>query len=69
MKIRLHLQNKSSDLSVKYVNVNTMTVALLGKDIEDKMKSELHTVSPLTTRVRRTIPLHSEKEIQWNKLE
>jgi len=44
-------------------------VVLLGKDIEDKMKSELHTVSPLTTRVRRIILLLSEKEIQWNKLE
>ena len=46
-----------------------MTVVQLEKDIEDKMRSELHTVSPLTTRARRIIPLHSEKEIQWNKLE
>ena len=45
-----------------------MTAVQLGKDIGDKMKSELRTVSPLTTRVKRTIPLHSEKEIQWNKL-
>ena len=46
-----------------------MIVVRLGKDIGDRTKSELHTVSPLTTRVKRTIPLHSEKEIQWNKLE
>ena len=46
-----------------------MTVVQLEKDIEDKMKSELHTVSPLTTIARKTILLLSEKEIQWNKLE
>ena len=46
-----------------------MTVVQLEKDIEDKMKSELHTVSQLTTRVKRIILLLSEKEIQWNKLE
>lgn len=46
-----------------------MTAVQLEKDIEDKMKSELHTVSPLTTKVRMIILLLSEKEIQWNKLE
>ena len=46
-----------------------MTVVQLEKDIEGKMKSEPHTVSPLTTKVRMIILLLSEKEIQWNKLE
>ena len=46
-----------------------MIVELLEKDIEDKMKSELLTVSLLISRVKRMELLRSEIETLWNKSE
>ena len=46
-----------------------MTAELLEKDIEDKMKSELLTVSLLISRVKKIGQLPLEIEILWNKSE
>ena len=46
-----------------------MTAELLEKDIEDKMKSELLTVSPSISRVRKMERLLLEIETLWNKSE
>ena len=49
--------------------MNTMIAELLEKDIEDKMKSELLTVSLLISRVKKMEQLPLETEILWNKSE
>ena len=46
-----------------------MTAELLEKDIEDKTKSELLTVSLLISRVKKIGQLPLETEILWNKSE
>ena len=46
-----------------------MIAELLEKDIEDKMKSELLTVSLLISRVKKMEQLPLEIEILWNKSE
>ena len=46
-----------------------MIAELLEKDIEDKMKSELLTVSLLISRVKKMGQLPLEIEILWNKSE
>ena len=46
-----------------------MIAELLEKDIEDKMKSELLTVSLLISRVKKMEQLRLEIEILWNKSE
>ena len=46
-----------------------MIVELLEKDIEDKMKSELLTVSLLISRVKKMEPLPLEIETLWSKSE
>ena len=46
-----------------------MTAELSEKDIEDKMKSELLTVSLLISRVKKMKRLRSEIETLWSKSE
>ena len=46
-----------------------MIAELLEKDIEDKMKSELLTVSLLISKVKKMGQLPLEIEILWNKSE
>lgn len=46
-----------------------MIAELLEKDIEDKMKSELLTVSLLISRVKKMKRLRSEIETLWSKSE
>ena len=46
-----------------------MIAELLEKDIEDKMKSELLTVSLLISKVKKMEQLRSEIETLWNKSE
>lgn len=46
-----------------------MTAELLEKDIEDKMKSELLTVSLLISRVKKMKRLPLEIETLWSKSE
>ena len=46
-----------------------MTAELLEKDIEDKMKSELLTVSLSISKVKKMELSPSEIEILWNKSE
>ena len=49
--------------------MNMMTAELSEKDIEDKMKSELLTVTLLISRVKKMEQLRLEIEILWNKSE
>ena len=49
--------------------MNMMMEERLEKDIEDKMKSELLTVSLLISKVKKMEQLPSEIETLWNKSE
>ena len=67
--IKYKLLKTSSKSSVSSANVNTMIAELLEKDIEDKMKSELLTVSLLISKVKKMGQLPLEIETLWNKSE